>query len=101
MSQVESLRSRMVVDFIIRSGQGMYIKIGNSAENMALKSRCQNARECCSPEKYLSEEQAAKAAGYPTTLRKPEKTDYQLLLRHGYEVAEYTYCCHHMRGYCL
>lgn len=32
MDQVTSLRNRMVMDFIIRTNQGMYLKIGNSAE---------------------------------------------------------------------
>lgn len=41
MDQVIALRSRMVMDFITRSNQGMYIKIGDSAEEIATESECQ------------------------------------------------------------
>ncbi len=94
MNQVESLRSRMVMDFMIRSNQGMYIKIGNSAEKIALESKCQKDLKCYLIEKCLSDEQVVKTANYPTTLRKPTEADYRLLLRHGYEVAECTYRCY-------
>lgn len=94
MSQVESLRSRMVMDFIIRSNQGMYFKIGNSAERIALERKCQKDLKRRLVEKCLSNEQVIKIANYPTTLRKPTKANYQLLLRHGYEVAECTYWCY-------
>lgn len=94
MNQVESLRSRMVMDFIIRSNQGMYAKIGNSAEKIALESKCQEELKCYLIEKCLSDEQVIKIANYPTTLSKPTEINYQLLLRHGYEVAECTYCCY-------
>ncbi len=94
MNQVESLRSRTVMDFIDRSNQGMYIRIGNSAEKIALESKCKEDLKCYLIEKCLSDEQVVKIASYPTTLRKPTEDNFQLLLRHGYEVAECTYRCY-------
>lgn len=40
MDQVTALRSRMVMDFIKRTNQGMYLKIGNSAKKIILASEC-------------------------------------------------------------
>lgn len=94
MDQVGALRSRMVMEFIIRSNQGMFIKIGNSAEKIALESRCQKDLKGDLMEKCLSDEQVTKIMNYPTTLRKPTESNYQLLLRHGYEVADCTYHCY-------
>lgn len=94
MNQVESLRTRMVMDFINQTKQGMYIKIGNSAKNIALASNCLEAIKCDLIETCLSDKQVKKMRDYPTTLRRPKKDDYQMLLRHGYEVAECTYRCY-------
>lgn len=93
-NQVTALRSRMVMDFITQSNQGMYIKIGNSAEKITSESKCPEDLKRDLISKCLSVKQAGKAMNYPTTLRKPKKADYQLLLRHGYEVADCTYRCY-------
>lgn len=94
MNQVESLRSRMVMDFITREKQGMFIKIGNNAAKITLESKCPEELKCYLIEKCLSDKQVIKAMNYPTTLRRPTESDYQLLLRHGYEVADCTYRCY-------
>lgn len=94
MDQVTALRSRMVMDFIIKSNQGMYIKIGNSAEKIASESKCQEDLKRDLIDQCLSSQQVSKTMNYPTTLRKPTKADYQLLLRHGFEVADCTYRCY-------
>ena len=95
MDQVSALRSRTVMDFINRTNQGMYIKIGNSAEMIASKSRCPEDLKRHLINNCLSAELASKAMHYPTTLWKPSEDDYQLILRHGYEVADCTYRCYH------
>lgn len=94
MDQVTALRSRMVMDFITRSNQGMYIKIGNSAEKIATESKCQEDLKYYLIGRCLSNHQVSETMNYPTTLRKPTKTNYQLLLRHGFEVADCTYRCY-------
>ena len=94
MDQVAALRSRTVMDFINRTRQGMYVKIGNSAEMIAKASKCPYELKVQLIERCISAEQAIKAMNYATTLRKPAETDIQLLLRHGYEVADCTYTCY-------
>lgn len=94
MDQVAALRSRAVMHFIEQTGQGMLIKIGNSAEKIATQSRCSQEQKMELMKQCLSAEQANKAMNYPTTLSKPTKADFQLLLRHGYEVANCTYQCY-------
>lgn len=94
MDQVTALRSRSVMDFIKRTNQEMYIKIGNSAEKIAIDSKCSENMKNCLVKKCLSNEQTNKAMYYKTTLRKPDSFSYQLLLRHGFETADCTYCCY-------
>lgn len=94
MDQVSGLRSRMVMDFIKQTGQGMYIKIGNSAEKIASASRCCEELKQHLVEKCLSVEEVTHIMHYKTTLRKPNISDYQMLLRHGSEVANCTYLCY-------
>lgn len=94
MDQVSALRSRMAMDFISRTNQGMYIKIGDSAAMITSKSRCPEDLKCYLINNCLSAELASKAMHYPTTLWKASEDDYQLILRHGYEVADCTYRCY-------
>ena len=94
MDQVAALRSRLVMDFIKRTGKGMYIKIGKSAEIIATESKCSEELKNQLIKRCISREQATKAMYYATTLKKPIETDIQLLLRHGYEVADCTYNCY-------
>lgn len=94
MDQVTALRSRMVMDFIVQNEQGMYIKIGNSAEKIATDSKCPESLKRELIAACLSEQEAERAMSYPTTLRKPTDDDYELLLRHGFEVADCTYRCY-------
>lgn len=94
MDQVTSLRNRMVMDFIIRTNQGMYLKIGNSAEKITSASKCSNDLRTHLLQECLSTSDSEKAMNYKTTLQKPKESDYRLLLRHGYEVAKCTYLCY-------
>ena len=93
--QVSALHSRTAMDFIDRTNQGMYIRIGNSAEMITSKSRCPEDLRRHLINNCLSAEQASKAMHYPTTLWEPSEDDYRLILRHGYEVADCTYSCYH------
>lgn len=93
MDQVAALRSRLVMDFINRTGQGIYIKIGNSAEKITTASGCPEDLKAQIVERCLTEEQAKKAMNYATTLKKPTESDFQNIFRHGYEVIDCTYLC--------
>ena len=94
MDQVTALRSRNAMDFIKRTNKGMYIKIGNSAEKIALHSKCPENVKNALVERCLSNEQVNNAMHYKTTLRKPNTSNYELLLRHGFETADCTYSCY-------
>jgi len=94
MDQVASLRSRSVMDFIKRTNQGMYFKIGNSAEKITEASGCSEELKSHLVDKCLTVEQVQRAMKYKTTLRRPRDEDLHLLLRHGYEVADCTYQCY-------
>lgn len=94
MDQITALRSRMVMDFIKRTGQGMYLKIGSSAEKITSDSKCSDDLKKYLLKECLSILDTERAMNYKTTLQKPRKSDYQLLFRHGYEVADCTYRCY-------
>ena len=94
LEQVAAVRTRGVMEFIKTTGQGMYLKIGNSAAMITEKSSYPDElrprlTDCC-----LSEEQTNYIMKYPTTLKKPNDSDFQMLLRHGYEVANCTFSCY-------
>lgn len=93
--QVSAVRTRGVMDFIKRTEQGIYVKIGKSANDIANESNCPNELKAQLVEQCLSSEQVKIALNYPTTLRKPSESDFQILFRHGYETANNTYRCYH------
>lgn len=94
MDQVTSVRNRMVMDFIIRTNQGMYLKIGSSAEKITSASKCPDDLRTHLLQECLSTSNSERAMNYKTTLQKSKESDYRLLLRHGYEVANCTYLCY-------
>lgn len=94
MDQVGAIRTRMIMDFLKQTGQGMYVRIGNSATKITEQSKCQENLKNHLIESCLPDESVGRALNYPTTLRKPTKLDYQILLRHGFEVADCTYRCY-------
>jgi NTE family protein len=93
-NQVNSLRSRDFFAHVVKSGEGMLLRIGGTAANIAEGfglSQEQAARlvsECMSPEEvqYVRD--------YHTTLTTPSVRDFDLILRHGYEIAK----CVHVFG---
>ncbi len=91
MDQVGALRNRSVVDYIERSKNGLYFNIGNSAEKITKSSRISSKTKADLIAHCMSEADAARVRNYPTTLRTPSKTDFELILQHGYEVAKCTY----------
>lgn len=98
MDQVGALRNRSVMDYIKRTQNGVYFKIGNSAENITKASgvigeiKEELISEC------ISTDDAIKVCNYSTTLNKPSESDFDLILRHGYEVAKCTYVCYHSKN---
>lgn len=94
MDQVSALRNRSVMDYIKRTGDGMYLNIGNSAAFIAESAGVSSALKAQMVAQCMSESEALKVQHYPTTLNKPSETDFELIFRHGYEVAKCTDICY-------
>ena len=94
MDQVSALRNRSVMDYIKRTGNGMYLNIGNSAALIAEAAGASSALKAQLEAQCLLENEALKVKHYPTTLSKPPEVDFELILRHGYEVAKCTDTCY-------
>lgn len=98
MDQVGALRSRNVMDYIKRTQNGMYFKIGNSAITITEASGIVGDLKEKLIKGCMSPTDALKVCDYSTTLRRPSRTDFNLILQHGYEVAKCTYMCYLSQG---
>jgi NTE family protein len=91
MDQVRSLRARqLATHFIDNENSGAYLKIGDSAATISRTWGKQSRPEIDVPDDALSEDEVAKAAAYATDLKRVSQGDFNLLSRHGWEVADYT-----------
>lgn len=88
ISQVEVLRAREVVEYVVKCGEGSYLKIGSSAADIAARLGAPSAKIAPIIANCLSPEEAARVGGYPTTLHSPSPLSYELIFRHGYENAK-------------
>ncbi|MCL2571260.1 MAG: patatin-like phospholipase family protein [Defluviitaleaceae bacterium] len=97
MDQVGILRIRSIVGHIRQENNGMYLQIGDSASRILrnLDIDSEVIKQIIS--ESLPEHQATFARNYNTTLRRPSKADYRVILRHGYEVAKIVYLSTKMR----
>jgi NTE family protein len=87
MDQVRSLRSRAILERIRdHDNKGAYLTIGNSCANIVRGSgkEVELAHLC---EGCLSEEEAERAGTFPTVIRKLTDAEFELLFRHGFEIA--------------
>lgn len=94
MDQVGALRNRNVMDYIKRTQNGVYFKIGNSTEFIAEASGVSGNLKEQLIAQCMSTDEAIKVRNYPTTLSKPSKSNFDLILQHGYEVAKCTSICY-------
>ena len=90
MDQIRSLRARAVMERIKNHGdQGVILTIGNSCAAVLQAAGHQaDAPTLC--QTCLSAEDATRAALFPTTIRRLTDAEFELLFRHGHEVADYT-----------
>jgi len=97
LEQVGALRTRDITASVMEKGNGVYLRIGDTAAEIAAACGAPKdiadtlARQC------MPAADARRARHYPTTLRTPSAADYDLLLRHGYENALCNFACHHAR----
>lgn len=95
MDQIRSLRARAVLSRITQhNDDGSYLRIGNTCRKVLT-----GARRADDIERYchrcLDEAAAMQAAAMPTTIRKLSQAEFDLLFRHGFEVADYTLYAYH------
>ena len=84
--QIRSLRSRAVVAAFQQSDySGVYFRMGNTVDYIYAA-----VHHTTPPGRHLGEEEATKAATFPTTLRCLTQTEFTLLRQHGFEVANAT-----------
>jgi NTE family protein len=92
LSQVRALRVRSFVNFIkTHSGAGMYLRIGEDAFSAICRLGEPESRlvQELKATHWLSSEEAEKAAHYPTTLKRMHVRDFDLIVQHGYETAQW------------
>lgn len=94
MDQVGALRTRDVMDYLKRTNNGLYLKIGNSAKEITEASGISGDLKEELIAQCMSSADAIKVREYPTTLRRPSVSNFDLILRHGYEVAKCTFTCY-------
>ncbi len=93
--QIRGLRARSVVSHLQQNpGTGAYLRIGNTEEKIYREADRTNIVDSIS-DNSLDVFEIREAIGVGTTLRKLKKREYDLLFKHGYQVADATlsaYC---------
>jgi NTE family protein len=87
MDQVGSLRKREVMATVINNGGGVYLEIGDSAEQIARTAGIEPSEVQRLINNCLPPDRATFVADYKTTLESPTQENFELILRHGYETA--------------
>ncbi|MCP4582834.1 MAG: patatin-like phospholipase family protein [candidate division Zixibacteria bacterium] len=91
MDQVRSLRSRQLAShFIENDNTGAYLKMGYSPESIFRAWKMHPSNEPALIGDALDKSESDRAANYATTLKRISENDFDLIARHGWEVANYT-----------
>ena len=91
IDQVRSLRARTLINhFETHKNSGVYFKIGNTGRKILEAAGIDNESIDELTENSLSLKDVKSAANFKTTLRKLTDIEYDLLYRHGWEVANFT-----------
>jgi NTE family protein len=91
IDQIRSLRSRSLINhFETHDNSGVYFKIGNTGSKILADAGIDNELIDELTKNSLSLKDAEAAEEFKTTLRKLTKAEYDLLYRHGWEVANFT-----------
>ena len=77
--------------FINRNKNGLYINIGNHASNILMRAKIPSKEKLNIINSYDTKQNCYKIKNYKTTLESPTKEDFEMILRHGYENAKYSY----------
>ena len=91
MDQVRSLRARTLNNYFeTHNSSGVYLKIGNTGRKILAAVGIEKESIDELTKNSLSLKDAEAAEEFKTTLRKLTKAEYDLLYRHGWEVANFT-----------
>ena len=91
MDQVRSLRARTLINhFETHINSGVYLKIGNTGRKILAAGGIEKESIDKLTRNSLSLNDAKSAEDFKTTLRKLTVPEYDLLYRHGWEVANFT-----------
>lgn len=93
--QIRSLRSRTLVDHFQReANSGIYLKIGNDGHKILNAGNCDAELTDRVSKDCLSKTEVQIASNFATTIRRLTEAEYDLLFRHGWEVANCTLQAH-------
>jgi len=89
MSQVRGLRSRIFIKYIHDNPRsGAYFQIGNTVKRIMEVAKLTPSGEMINSS--LSDIDSKIVSNFPTTLRRVTESEFDLILRHGFEVADAT-----------
>jgi NTE family protein len=87
--QIRALRSRMLIaDIAAGTVDGVLLRMGNSVRAVDVKSG--TSRPATFYDEFQSDELAELALRHPTDLKAPSEAQFDMLARHGFEIAEAT-----------
>ncbi|MGY3138342.1 NTE family protein [Bradyrhizobium sp. USDA 4501] len=87
--QIRALRSRMLIaDIANGTVDGVLLRMGNSVRAIDVKSG--TARPAAFYDSFQSDDQAELALRHPTDLKAPSEAQFDMLARHGFEIADAT-----------
>lgn len=95
MDQVRALRARAILERMKNhKDPGVFLPTGNACEYVLRNCGREDLIRQLSPQ-CLKNEEAAAAANTPTMIRRLLPREFDLLFRHGFEVADYTLYAYH------
>jgi NTE family protein len=87
--QIRALRSRMLIaDIAAGTVDGVLLRMGNSVRAIDVKTG--TTRPATFYDNFQSDEQAELALRHPTDLKAPSEAQFDMLARHGFEIAGVT-----------
>jgi NTE family protein len=87
--QIRALRSRMLItDIAAGIVDGVLLRMGNSVRAVDVKTG--TTRPATFYDSFQSDEQAELALQHPTDLKAPSEAQFDMLARHGFEIADAT-----------
>ncbi len=87
--QIRALRSRMLIaDIAAGTVDGVLLRMGNSVRAVDVKTG--TTRPATFYDGFQTDEQAELALRHPTDLKAPSEAQFDMLARHGFEIADVT-----------